>query len=310
MHELRRLKRSPAQPLLRSSADLASYTTDAGTLPPPALTSLNSNNPFRNRAASPANSPIVSTFGTIPSTAPDRPSSRNPFLDQTEKKESSLVRLRSASPDQGSSAMDGRRSPTKPALNGHAVELFVGLFFTSCSVSGTYILTQDNLTLNEASSNSANGPPQGQPPPYASRPIRSENRPPRPYHAATGHFPSRSNDDPNGRPRTGKPQRNELDIFADPASPENGQRRLRPRRNSDSSINSRLMSPEDERRRKERYRREREARHRGDGRNRPPTSSKSKKPNKQLDIIDSLDVTSIFGTGGSCIIVVSCRITC
>ena len=57
------------------------------------------------------------------------------------------------------------------------------------------------------------------------------------------------------------------------------------------------MSPEDERKRRERHRREREARHR-DGKGRPSTSSRSKKPNKQLDIIDSLDVTSIFGTGG------------
>jgi len=69
------------------------------------------------------------------------------------------------------------------------------------------------------------------------------------------------------------------------------------RRNSDSSINSRIMSPEDERKRRERHRREREARHR-DGRGRPPPSSRPKKPNKQVDIIDSLDVTSIFGTGG------------
>lgn len=68
------------------------------------------------------------------------------------------------------------------------------------------------------------------------------------------------------------------------------------RRNSDSSINSRIMNPEEERKRRERHRREREARH--NGKSRPPTSSRSKKPNKQVDIIDSLDVTSIFGTGG------------
>lgn len=157
---------------------------------------------------------------------------------------------------------------------------------------------QDNLTLNDGPSSTANGIPQGQPPPYVSRPTRSENRPPRPMNGASGHFPSRSNEDPDRRLHTGKPQRNELDVFADPASPENGQRRPRPRRNSDSSINSRILSPDDERRRKERHRREREARHRGDGKSRPLTSSKSKKPNKQVDIIDSLDVTSMFGTGG------------
>ena len=52
-----------------------------------------------------------------------------------------------------------------------------------------------------------------------------------------------------------------------------------------------LLDPEDERRRRERRRREREARHR-DGK---PRSSK--KANYQLDIIDKLDVTSIYGTG-------------
>lgn len=297
MREMGRLKRSPALPTLRSPANSGNLSTDAGRLPSPGLTNLNSNNPFRNRAASPANSPIVSTFGNIPNTAPDRPLSRNPFLDQTEKKDTSAVRVRSASPDHSLSAMDGGRSPTKPALTGHAIELFVGLVYDKCTSAVTDSHAQDNLTLNDGPSTITNGTPQGQPPPYVRRPIRSENRPPRPMNGAPGHFPSRSNEDPNGRPRTGKPQRDELDIFADPVSPENGQRRPRPRRNSDSSINNRILSPEDERKRRERHRREREARHRGDGKSRPPTSSRSKKPNKQLDIIDSLDVTSIFGTG-------------
>lgn len=52
-----------------------------------------------------------------------------------------------------------------------------------------------------------------------------------------------------------------------------------------------VLDPEDERRRRERRRREREARHR-DGKSRS-----SKKTNYQLDIIDKLDVTSIYGTG-------------
>jgi hypothetical protein len=51
-----------------------------------------------------------------------------------------------------------------------------------------------------------------------------------------------------------------------------------------------LLDPEDDRRRRERRRREREGRHR-DGK------SRSKKTNYQLDIIDKLDVTSIYGTG-------------
>ena len=134
------------------------------------------------------------------------------------------------------------------------------------------------------------------PPPYTTRPAGSENMPPRPRNGLT-HQPSRSQEDSAQRPRNGKPQGPELDIFADPVFPEGRRPRPRPRRNSDSSINSRKMNPEDERRRRERHRREREARNRGDSRPRPGTSSRPKKPNKQLDIIDSLDVTSIYGTG-------------
>jgi hypothetical protein len=52
-----------------------------------------------------------------------------------------------------------------------------------------------------------------------------------------------------------------------------------------------LLDDEDERRRRERRRREREARHK-DGKSRS-----SRKPGYQLDIIDKLDVTSIYGTG-------------
>ena len=91
---------------------------------------------------------------------------------------------------------------------------------------------------------------------------------------------------PNG---LGFAPRPNLDIFADPPDPAKQRHRLR--RNSDSSIASRLLSPEEEQKRREK----REARHR-ERKDRPPGSSKSKKP-KRLDIIDSLDVTSIYGTG-------------
>lgn len=57
-----------------------------------------------------------------------------------------------------------------------------------------------------------------------------------------------------------------------------------------------LLDADDEKRRRERRRREREARHR-DGK-----SSRSKKPHYQLDIIDKLDVTSIYGTGSECLL--------
>lgn len=231
-----------------------------------------SNNPFRNRAASPASyhslpSPQIATFN-IPDRVPERPTSRNPFLDQNPQP-------RAASPPTYP-ASSGRMSPTKSAFTGHTAELF------------------DNLTLNDKSGSAGPRPSAGPNPGY--RPSRPENVPPG-VHRRAGppiHRPSRSEEEQrrlgNGSRSRGPPQT--LDIFADPPEP----RRHRMRRNSDSSLASRTLGSEEERRRRERRHREREARK--DGKPRPHgTSSRSKKPNQKLDIIDSLDVTSIYGTG-------------
>ncbi|KAL8825185.1 MAG: hypothetical protein Q9170_007896 [Blastenia crenularia] len=174
------------------------------------------------------------------------------------------------------SATTERLSPTKPAFTGHTAELF------------------DNLTLDDKPGNT-------DPRPSAS--LNPTHRPPRPENVPPGvqrrpeppfHRPSRSEEEQrrlrNGSKSRGPQQT--TDIFADPTEP----RRHRLRRNSDSSIASRNLGPEEERKRRERRHREREARR--DGKSRPPgTSSRSKKPNQKLDIIDSLDVTSIYGTG-------------
>ena len=94
--------------------------------PSPGLnTNLPSNNPFRNRTASPANSlpsPVNAGFNLQPTTAPERPTSRNPFLDNSEKTDASAIRVRSASPPKPPTTMD--RS-TKPNYSSHAQELFV-----------------------------------------------------------------------------------------------------------------------------------------------------------------------------------------
>lgn len=172
--------------------------------------------------------------------------------------------------------MTGRSSPRKQALNGHAVELF------------------DNLTLNDGPS-SIGAPPKGLPPPYTDRPPRSENYPPKPTNGLLGHHPSRSQEDGKHRPHTGRrPQGSEQDIFADP--PEARRPHRRPtRRNSDSSIASKQLSPEEEARR--RHRKAREARQRDRENKGKPPPSRSGKPNRRIDLIDSLDVTSIHGIG-------------
>ncbi|KAL8806850.1 MAG: hypothetical protein Q9182_001110 [Xanthomendoza sp. 2 TL-2023] len=172
-----------------------------------------------------------------------------------------------------------RTSPTKPTFTGNTAELF------------------DNLTLTEKFG--ANGPLQPAAPLGSSfRPLHSENVPPR-SHLRPGppvHRPSRSEEEQR-RLRAGSKLRSPpqgQDIFADPPEP-----RRRLRRNSDSSIASRTLGSEEDRRRRERRQKERDAREaRKDGKLKPhATSSRSKKPNQSLDIIDSLDVTSIYGTG-------------
>jgi len=157
---------------------------------------------------------------------------------------------------------------------------------------------QNNLSLDDRPSSNNSHPAMA--PPSSTRPLRSENIPPTVNGKNTfaGHRPSRSNEEEqrrlNGGKPTGPPQG--LDIFADP--PEAKQRR--PRRNSESSLvdkSGKPLDPDAGRRRRERRHKEREARHK-DGKGRiHGSSSKSKKPSQRLDIIDSLDVTSIYGTG-------------
>ncbi|KIW35084.1 uncharacterized protein PV07_01804 [Cladophialophora immunda] len=133
--------------------------------------------------------------------------------------------------------------------------------------------------------------PAKPPQPHANGAARRENIAPRPYPPRgpqSRHRPSNSDEErrrQQGKP-SGHPQ--ELDIFADPPELNRPRdRRPPPRRNSESSIREkpRDLDPEAERRRRERRLREGKGSHR------------SKKPNARLDIIDKLDVTSIYGTG-------------
>ncbi|KIW88728.1 uncharacterized protein Z519_10774 [Cladophialophora bantiana CBS 173.52] len=133
--------------------------------------------------------------------------------------------------------------------------------------------------------------PAKPPQPRVNGAARRENIAPRPYPPRgppPRHRPSNSEEE--RRRQQGKPlgAAHELDIFADPPEPNRPrERRPPPRRNSESSIREkpRDLDPEAEKRRRERKLREGKSSHR------------SKKPNARLDIIDKLDVTSIYGTG-------------
>ena len=106
-------------------------------------------------------------------------------------------------------------------------------------------------------------------------------------------------DRPSGRPARSRPE-DPFDIFADPPSSSKAlaakpreKTAHRPRRNSESSVMeraSKFFDDDDDRRRRERRNRDRDSRHR-DGK---PRSSRK---DRRLDIIDKLDVTSIYGTG-------------
>ncbi|KAI9812152.1 MAG: hypothetical protein M1827_004818 [Pycnora praestabilis] len=259
--------------------------------PSPGLSiNLSSNNPFRNRAISPA--PYQSLPSPESPRLNERPMSRNPFFDISDNNE------------------PPPRPPPKPAVGN-----ITASNTTSSQKSGFSPSTAElfnNLSLN----NGANGMRQPDTPdkndmPPPNRPPRAENLPPnangRSGAQYGGHRMTRSQEE-ELRARSGAVAyktsrlRRELDIFADPADPASPEKR-RPRRNSDSSVMenrpAKVLDPEEERRRKERRYRDREARKRDEKvrPGRPNDTSKSKKPNQRLDIIDKLDVTSIYGTG-------------
>lgn len=163
-------------------------------------------------------------------------------------------------------------------------------------------LSQENLSLKPTPA----APAPAQVPAPARSPELNGTRPP-PNSAPRvrpdrGDRPDRmrsARERPSGGPAESR-SNDPFDIFADPPSlskaatvgPRDKNPR-RPRRNSESSVMdraSKLFDDDDEKRRRERRHREREGRHR-DGKHR------SSRKNRQLDIIDKLDVTSIYGTG-------------
>ncbi|PLN85812.1 Pal1-domain-containing protein [Aspergillus taichungensis] len=225
------------------------YVTSMTMAPPasPGLpVNLGSNNPFRNRALSPASS---ANSGS----RPERPTSTNPFLDDTDP----------LSPQSAPVGVTPFSPVDRPDMTGNTRELFA------------------NLSLN---------PTLPQP---AQQPTGFRQAPPRPNNAPIKSPSTRA---PPSRERSERHRpKDPLDIFADPPKTSSGRprgdRERRPRRNSESSVidrASKLLDTEDDQRRRERRRRERDARH---------GKSRSKKAHYQLDIIDKLDVTSIYGTG-------------
>ncbi|KAF2476942.1 Pal1-domain-containing protein [Lindgomyces ingoldianus] len=207
--------------------------------PSPGLTlNLSSNNPFRNRAASPAlPSPALRT----PNSAGSRPISRNPFLSTFEAE----FNKEASNPQLIDMSVSLKDSPKKATFGNSAEELF------------------KNLTLDESAEKrpAPRGPAQrsGTLPIQSHRPSRSEEEERR-LRGPAPRGPPRPRGPPSSRPHHQN-------------SPERRENR-RPRRNSESSmIDKGSLNPDEERRRRER-RKERENRAK-DGK---PRSSKMRKP--------------------------------
>ncbi|KAL5336132.1 Pal1 cell morphology protein-domain-containing protein [Aspergillus crustosus] len=208
--------------------------------------------------------------------APVNLASNNPFRSQTLSPSSSSNSGRPERPKSTNPFLDDTE-PFSPQSTSHA------------PVASQQDMTQntrdlfENLSLNLAIK--PNGSRHG--PPRPEKPSQDASLKSRPLRPTRERSEGRSNDPFNifaGPPGKSRPSG---------SGSKSRDRERRPRRNSESSVmdrSSKLVDDNEERRRRERRRREREGRHR-DGK------SRSRKTNAQLDIIDKLDVTSIYGTG-------------
>ncbi|CAJ2504248.1 Uu.00g116420.m01.CDS01 [Anthostomella pinea] len=241
------------------SGDLLGLGDTPGGRSPGLTLNLASNNPFRNRAASPSFTPPPphSPFDD----PPPRPVSRNnPFLDSSQNPSSQFV----ISPDKMASPLETRRSPT-------AEELF------------------DNLIVDDRNSTMQQSRPSGGRPPTnrtaTGGPLRGENIPPHGRGPPpSSHRPTRSQEEAQKARRMQAATNGDRIIGGSPQ--KRSERRLR--RNSESSVMEKPMTDEEKKLREMRNR-DRERRHR-DRDGKPRTQRK-------LDIIDQLDATSIYGTG-------------
>ncbi|RMJ08562.1 hypothetical protein CDV36_011826 [Fusarium kuroshium] len=250
---------------------------------------LSSNNPFRNRAPSPASADLLLLSSNKPASPfddpPPRPLSRNPFLDQPFLDQLQQQPLRSP----------GVMSSHSDSKSLSAEEIF------------------DSLTLDDNSANDRSKQ-QGQ--------RRPMNRPPPPQ--SGNHRPTRSQEEalrarrmqaPSSRPPPPPQQQQQ------PNSPQRRPPPRRVRRNSESSLmdfDARPLTDEEKRMIEAARRREAEQRRRPDGKERGDKGdrdrererdrdrdrerdrgdrSKPNRPSRRMDIIDQLDATSIYGTG-------------
>lgn len=155
----------------------------------------------------------------------------------------------------------------------------------------TTVDLQDNLNLESKPEKPDSGAPTVSPVRQQMTGLspRPENMRPRPFGGAPPPKQRPSTSEEERRRLEGKPRPppGESDVFADP--PHVGKLRdSRPRRNSETTAQEKQAKPADG----EEDKRRRDRRHRERRRYGKPALA-----NQRLDIIDKLDVTSIYGTG-------------
>ncbi|TQV93383.1 hypothetical protein V2A60_010203 [Cordyceps javanica] len=219
-----------------------------------------SNNPFRNRAASPSNPAASLSSSPFDDPAPHRPLSRNPFLDQP----------------------PAVRSPGVASTHSDSQSLSAEDIFNSLTLDDSKPVDFQPSSL-----------------PNARRPMERRAPPPRPGEKPgiqpllnmQKHRPTKSQEEalkakgqaPSSQPGSSR-------------SPQRKPQR-RPRRNSESSImdfNVKSITEEERKMIEEKRRGKDKLRREGrDGKDK----GRSGRPSRRIDIIDQLDATSIYGTG-------------
>lgn len=260
---------------------------------------LSSNNPFR-RAASPSSPSLTSPTLSPPVNSTANRMSTNPFLDNYQPPPRTTLQTQphQSPPKQPLDPLKSRREVAVNARN--ATDLLVcppgtplPNFQTIVEHLADLLLMQNGLVLNDRA---AQGPVPDRRRPslkYVSASIltsRSGSTKPRAPQQqrgpvlpttdrpTTGPRQRRSQDETR-RPRKGTAD-SKLPLIDVSASGTEKKENRRPRRNSDTSV---MELKEDERKHPEK----REHRSRG----------RPKRPNRQVDLIDKLDVTGIYGPG-------------
>ncbi|RKF53997.1 putative pal1 cell morphology protein [Golovinomyces cichoracearum] len=244
---------------------------------------LSSNNPFRNRAVSPI-SPKFSRK-LLSSDQPSSSISRNPFFDTLLPEPSaspSLLKMPSASEV---------LKPLNQIKNDNSTLLEKMSLDNKSDLSGSPEKKREKPKSHPAKTSKSSSP-QAKP-----RDIVSSR--------AIGHRFEKSQEDASRTRRSGAGSSSGKsnapggqDLFSGSLktsvnSPKKIEQR-RARRNSDSSTferSNKSLDPEEEKKRQERRSRDRKPREHSE------KDSKPRKPNRKLDVIDKLDVTSIYGTG-------------